>query len=438
MQNKIRYFIFLMIIILFTSNCKKKSEDFKSDIETTIVKEKVKMDIIKPEVKEVKVFGKEYGGNQYAGVSYEKNEFYVIDHIIWKKKGKLLLKGIDIDTGKENFTKSLTLGDYLAPDAFDDKWADVDIPVLIDYVSGNYYLTNYNKIAFMNKDKKIKDATFFYYGYCNYHLEFLSFFKTNFGLKLLLSRNTPRYQRKSKIRMIERRFEIMLFNVTFKNKLKAERIINNFRVKTDMMALEIKNGKYTLYSSYFVPYTSGLVIGNKIYYAININQGYYVYDINTKKTKFIKLLWLTPKTFSDEDAYKIGTYKIEDWGQKEKYKRAGTKHIYRSYKGRIYFLKIVKIGKNNIGIVSDMDSDKKEIKIDIINSSGDYQKSIILPFGSDFANKQQKYSHIRSFFIDYKRGLYVYGDRTKKEWDNVVRYCRFGKAKKQEENKRVE
>jgi hypothetical protein len=74
-----------------------------------------------------------------------------------------------------------------------------------------------------------------------------------------------------------------IYNLTFRKKNILDTIIDKIRIKVDMFKMKIRNGKYTFHLNYFVPYSSGFVIGEKIYYAVNTEQDYYTSDIKTEK-----------------------------------------------------------------------------------------------------------------------------------------------------------
>jgi len=206
MQIKCKYFIIFIIVLLIMINC-KKHKNIKKNIKT-VLKQEVVINIVKPEVKEHKIYGNMIGGNQYAGASYKKNEFYVIDHHSERKKRKILLNIFHIETGEIKSAKKLNLGNYQSPDAFTDRWADVVLPLYVDWFDDNYYLLNQNKITLLDKNLNIKGATFFNYEYCNGRLDFYLVFKQKDNTKLLLSHNKSVFKRKANIKTIGRIFKL--------------------------------------------------------------------------------------------------------------------------------------------------------------------------------------------------------------------------------------
>ncbi len=430
-KNNILVCVILMISILMMVGCKKnEKEEIRRNIKT-IVKGKVEKKIVSPNIREVKVYGKDIGGNRYAGVSFEKNEFYIVDHHTERKNGKLLLEMIDMNTGEIKDKKRLLMGDYHSPACFTDTFANALIPVYVYYFNNNYYILNYNKIVFLDKDLACLKATFFDYDYSEFSFSYLSFFKKGNKRKVLIGYKHEIYTGNTIRKETENRFRSGILDLSFKDKLSWEKTVDLKKIKVDMVHSDESGGINLYYMYYIVPLSSGFIMDGNMFYSYNFEQGYYVRDIDTGKTVFIKLEWLNPTVYTDKDAYNIGTYRMKDWSNNPRTIKAGGRIFYNSYKGKLYFLRMVKVGRDRIGFVSGVDSKKKLMFMDIIKSdNGDYEETIVLPFGTFFGKELHEVSAIRkSFFIDYEKGIYVYGDRTK-EWDDIVRYCRFKLPKK--------
>ena len=408
--------ILLVILGIFFSGCNKPEDKSKEDYEIIVAKKKAL------KIRDYKLISEKMCEQQLGGVSEEKNEIYIIDYLTERLKKKILVRVFDINNFKVKKVKRLQSGTYQAPNEFE--------PIIerINYFNKKYYICN-TKVSVFNNNFDYLSCSFLKYS----SLQFIDYLQYIDGAYLLLGNCRNVCKDLKKIRRI---FEILIYKFNENRRSSKKFKIDEFEFNSEQPILKSNsiNNTRKWFKYYFTPKIFGFVKNEKIFYSINTKPGYFIYDFKTKKKKFLKLSWLKPKNYSDKDAYLIGTFKTLDSNEKKAFKKSkgSSKVIYKSIKEpMIYFLWMLKCGKDKIAIVSVIDIDKMKMRVDFLKpETGEYIESIMLPVGQHLTRllSLREYS-IPQFYIDYDKGIYIWGDREsnreEEDWDEVVRYSRF-------------
>ncbi len=417
--------VLLVIIIFFTLSCNKVQDlsEYKGE---TIVAKEAEIKAIEPKLEEVALYGEKC---QFGGVSQEKKEYYIIDYLSEIKDDFYLLKVYDLDTLKLKKTVKLKFGDYMAPNEYKGLVSGVK------YLNGKYYIFN-QKISMLDENFKYLDCTFFrepssgkkgtwpIFAYIDY-ME-----RDEDGKKQVYFLQGYEYLDSSKRPVVNDYYnKVFLYkmNSGWRGRSGIAFNLYSLKDKVDMRVLgKNLSGKLEIPLTYFVPNGYGFCQGNTAIYGVNTRPCYFKHNPFLNKKVCVKIPWLKSKLPTDEDAYAFGTFKTADKSKDKKFKAKGTKVYYTSSKAPLYFYWMLKGDNNKILFVSELFIDKNLFRIDFADiENGEYIKSLILPYGQHFTRLFMDFkANIPQFYIDLKRGLYIYGDRDE-DWNEVVRVCRF-------------
>ena len=405
--------VIIIVILLLVVFLHKPEDISKEKCEVVEVNLSEVTEPQETEITEEKIFR-----DQFGGITESRNEFYIIDYLSELKNNKILLKIMDFKSSELKKTISLKAGNCRAPNEF------CKLIGRINYLNGRYFILNY-KISIFDEYFKYQDCSVIRDRNFEY-LQNLEYFQNSNKLNMFLiysgSENERPFVTAHKIGFAV--YELNPGSSIYGAKLIIDRIKNRTKYK-----LIIKEkGRTIFYVNYFLPKGFGFTIGEKLYYSVNTKQGFYVYDTVKKKKKFVKLTWLRPRIYSDEEALAVGTYKTLNLNDKKIVKEKGAKVFYKSGKtNKLYFLWFLKGAGNTATMITDLNTKENTFVANIIDiSTGKLMERLILPYGQHFTRllSEDWYETIPQFYIDYKRGIYIYGDRDD-DWNELVRYCRF-------------
>ncbi|MFX0011290.1 MAG: hypothetical protein ACFE9R_13320 [Candidatus Hermodarchaeota archaeon] len=381
--------VFFLILTLLNSFCSRNQEVKKT--------EKLKLKIANVEVDNVKI-----SRGALRGANFQDLVYY-ISHNNPDKKELIDLKIMDMKSGSNIKTVVLNRGSYQSPTDFYN-------PAYVKYLNGKYYVCDqYHKIVVFNKEFKISySSNFFSFRH------FISFFNRDGNVFFFIGKLKDRglikgleiiQYRLFEVKRPEKINEIDVFTVSLKKFEKYERE---------------SEGKY--WNSYqFLPAGFGFVKNKKLYYSVNIENGYYVYDIERGTKITVKLDYLKEKIFSLEDAKIIGFYKSDGW-EERLYRKKGIKVRYIPFFGKLYHFGIYDVGKNEIGIIGDIDINKMHMRLDIFFAeSSEYKESFWLPIGKNFLNGFSRMGPaFFPIYINIQKGIYIWEDKWGENIENVV------------------
>ncbi len=406
--------IIIFIVGIFINFCGKveKSTEIKAEIvkapELKVKEEKIRI------TKETDLF------HQLGGFNVERNEFYILDYITEVVKKNIILTVYDIDTMKEKKKVRLKMGPFMAPGRFTTPLYDVS------YFNGKYYVFE-GKISVFDENFNFKYTTFVAdlrkYERCNL-IDYMMYKGKVSPLMVL-------YKEKGIIiTNWDMLFDIKVYNLRKNYKAKEVAFVDSFKIKDLKCRLKRKmggGGGNKWYYDYFIPRVFAFSMDNKIVYGIGTQKGYYFYDYIKKEKKFIKTDWLLEEKYDDDDAKRIALYKKEDINELQVFKKHKSKAIYRSFiEYPLYYQYVVRIGDNEMVFLRDIDTREKSLSAYFINMrTGECNKILRIPYPHhiNYGRVVVPYMY-RVFYIDYKKGIYIYGDRDD-EWNEIVRYCKF-------------
>jgi hypothetical protein len=226
--------------------------------------------------------------------------------------------------------------------------------------------------------------------------------------------------------------EILIGNLKAQKTLSIiDKKIAEFSFSSKKKTIIVSNDKSLVeqYVYYFCPKVFSFIKNDNIYFTESTKQGYYIYNLKDNTKKFIKIPWLKKKNYTDKDAFNVGTHKQENLNITRK-KRGGRlkgKVFYKSFKETpLHLVWFLNMEGNKLAIISDINTDKKLLNVDIILAgTGEHIASLVLPMGSHFAQTlRNELPSFAPFYINYEKGIYVYGDRDD-DWNELVRFCKF-------------
>jgi len=199
-------------------------------------------------------------------------------------------------------------------------------------------------------------------------------------------------------------------NITFRKKLDT----------TFHKRLYMKSKNW--YFGQFWSSSSGFELNEKIYYSDGSQNFINIYDLNTEKQAKIILPFLKSKKFTDKEATKMGYYKSDGWQDEGR-----RKIVYKPFPDKIYHFGIFEVGKNKIGIMGDVNLEKMEQRLDILEAETCvYLESIWLPIDNQFNWRiSDKARGIHLIYIDIEKGFYIWSDYEGEDFYNVVKLTRF-------------
>jgi hypothetical protein len=338
-----------------------------------------------------------------TGCDFSRNEVYVESEP--KDRNRIVIHIIDIDTGAVKREVALSRGSSQSPTDFYN-------PSYMQFLDGRYYIVDQVEkiVVFDQEFNHLYTAMFRHFRH------FIDFFKTDGRVFFAIGKWMPYIQYKSthiewhEIR--ENRKPVLL-----------ERI----------QSIDLKNWRYVYnnkgkfyHKGVLWPSTDGFVKDGSLFYTSMDRRRYDVYDLKTRKTTGIQLSYLTPKTYSKEEAARFGFYKTDGWEERF-FQQQKKKIVYVPYPDPIYHFGIHDVGKNKIGIVGDVDLKEMKFRLDIIDIiSHAYRESIWFPFSVGFEIKMS--DNNRGFvnhYIDVDRGIYVWEDIEGEDFDYVTKITTF-------------
>ena len=408
------YVLFIISFTVFIFSCKKVER--VSEIKAKIIEAPP----LKVKEHKIKITEEKELFHQLGGYNVGRNEFYIFDYITETAKKNIILTIYDIDNMKEKNKVRLKTGDFMAPGMFSRPIFD------ISYYGGEYYIFD-GKISVFSENFTYEYSAFITdinkYEACGSIDYFFS--KDKIAPVLVLYDKRGALFKNKGWSMV---FDINMYDLTKLRKARKIALIDSF--KLEKMRLTIKKrkgGGHIWYFNYFIPRSFISSAGNKIVYGIGTNNGYYIYDTQSKKKKFIRLGWLFPEKYSDEDARKLALYKKKDINNNKIFKQNHSKAVYRSFNEHpVYYQYAIKINDNEIAFLRDINIEEKTIKayfIDIDSGKCNQILTIPYPYQINYYKDILPYVY-KVLYVDYKKGVYIYGDRDD-DWNDIVRYCRF-------------
>jgi len=176
----------------------------------------------------------------------------------------------------------------------------------------------------------------------------------------------------------------------------------------------------------FQPAVLGFEKNGRLFWADTGQSYYHTYDLNTWEKTQYSLSYLGKKPINNEDAEKIWRYHYEYPTAKfrKKLKKRNRELLFVNSDDDIYHFGIYDVGKDKIGIIGDLDLDTFHFRMDVFSASGEYQESLMLPFGQKFI-RSLRTSHTAAFFLDLDNRVYIYADKTATDEENIVRLIHF-------------
>jgi len=398
-------FCLIVVLIVLIGGCHKGEDITKMNYKTVEVKAQNTV------LHDTSVTEKSIYRNQYGGITEDRNEFYILDYLSQQENKKILLKVMDIQSNEVKRTISLNLGNPAAPNEFKPPIGRVS------YFNEKYYIFNYKVSIFSEK--------FDYQDCCvirDIDVNFLDYLQMEQKPCLLIG--SKYYEDKGIITSaIINRIAVYELNAG-RPVRRVKVVLDQFNDRTRIKIMSKKRDKRIVYVPYFAPQGYGFMMDNSICYGVSTRQGFFVYNTTTKEKRFIKLSWLQPKTFTDEQALAIGTYKTKNFNNikslKAIYKYEAVKET------KLYFLWLLKGSGNTVNLITDIDTKENRFTVNVVKfPSGELLSRFTLPYGQHFTRLLfLSRPSIPQFYIDHEKGIYIYGDRDE-EHNELVRYCHF-------------
>ncbi len=410
MRVRKKVLIIVFIIGFLINFCVKveKSTEIKAEIvkapELKVKEEKIRI------TKETDLF------HQLGGFNVERNEFYILDYITEVVKKNIILTVYDIDTMKEKKKVRLKMGPFMAPGRFSTPLYDVS------YFNGKYYVFE-GKISVFDENFDFKYTTFvadLRKYFLSNSIDYMMYKGQVSPLLVLYDERGYTYKNWNMI------FDIKIYNLRKNYKAKEVAFVDSFMLKDLRPIIKRKKGANKWYYNYFIPRVFAFFMDNKIVYGIGTQKGYYLYDYIKKEKKFIKTDWLLEEKYDNEDAKRIALYKKQDINERPLFKHKW-KAIYRSFiEYPLYYQYVVRISDNEMVFLRDIDTKEKSLSAYFINMrTGECNKILRIPYPHHLNHMKVAVPYMyRVFYIDYEKGIYIYGDRDD-EWNEIVRYCKF-------------
>jgi hypothetical protein len=343
------------------------------------------------------------------GINRDFSEFFLVDEIDGRKDKQIWVKIVNTDTQEVKSIMKLTEGDVASPQ-------EISTIGSVKPLNDKYLICDgYNKIVMLNNQFE-----FFSSNRLKKKWHFIDYFEKDEKIYIIVGEEIITNSANNTSRIYK-----VLFYSLIKDKLPTELlIIKEFKSDFSNIIVARRDGNF-LNKYYFTPSLSGFIKDRKCYYSFNRENKYYIYDFTTKQEREIVLHHLTEKTYSKEEAIKVGTYKSGD--ADKKLKKVGLDVHHLPYHKPIYFLRMLDVGENLLGIITDINFEKMEFRLDILSAdSGKYLETCFLPAGKDFLNGISVFGPgFRPIFIHYKKGIYIWGDREGEDLKKVVKTTKF-------------
>ncbi|NQT80102.1 MAG: hypothetical protein HQ555_06910 [Candidatus Aminicenantes bacterium] len=380
-NNKIK--IIILILVSFNVSYCKNNENIILNKEKEI------------KIENIKILDTNFFEGYLVGASFIENEIY--STLLSEQTDEYLIGIFDLETGKLKKKIRMGKGGSQSPtDFFSLQYIQRvnDEHVIID---------NVNKIVLFDKNfNLISSKVFFKFRY------FVDFYvRRN---KLFFVFGNKRYRGTKKI------CETEIYELTPEKITAFRKILDT----TFHKRLYMKSKNW--YFGQFWSSSSGFELNEKIYYSDGSQNFINIYDLNAEKQAKIILPFLKSKKFTDKEATKMGYYKSDGWQDDSR-----RKIVYKPFPDNIYHFGIFEVGKNKIGIMGDINLEKMEQRLDILEAeTGVYLESIWLPIDNQFNWRiSDKARGIHLIYIDINKGVYIWNDYEGEDFYNVVKLTRF-------------
>jgi len=362
---------------------------------------------IKLQEKEIKITKTHFVQEFLTGCDFNRNEIYV--ETAPKSRDKIFIQIIDIETGTVKKELPVRRGGFQSPTDFYN-------PTYMEFLGGKYYIVDQMEKIVVFDEK----FNYLYSNMFSKHRCFLDLFQS--GDRIFIAIGT-RFPYKTIYRCGIELYEM-------ETNKKPGLIKSLYEVDIKKISSKDKEKKF-FFHSVLCPFTDGFVKNENFFYTSMTENFFYVYDLNKKKITVVKLSYLTPKTYSKEDAARFGFYKSDGW--EERFLKTNKKKIvYLPHPEPVYHFGIHDVGENKIGIVGDIDLVQMKFRLDIIDSTSYiYRESIWFPIGIGFIIKISKSNRgfINNYF-DVDKGIYVWEDIEGKDFDYMAKISKFKLEKK--------
>jgi hypothetical protein len=316
-----------------------------------------------------------------TGVSWEKNEIYVDSSSV--SHNRCLIRILNPLTGEEKKKISFPRGDPQSPTHFSS-------PSYIEYLDGEYYVFDhiYKIVAYDIRFNYLFTGMFY-----NRRI-FVDFYTYNNDVYYLFGR----------AKNLREKFR---YNIESYKLIKGSK--PNLMAELSETFHESpypRNGDKYYYIIFFRSSVWGFEQEGSIFYSDNRENKYYRYNIRSKKTEIFELPYLKAKVYKQEEAEKAAHYKNMDRTVR------GLKTISVPAVEATFHQGLYSVGKNKIGLVTDIDMSDFTFRLDIFDSlSGQYRFSIRLAFGEGFLRRtsSQNLGYLQTY-INIDLGLYVWPD----------------------------
>ena len=336
-----------------------------------------------------------------VGAEFDRDEVYVCS--AQQAKRNFLISIIDLKTGGIKKSVPLPAGDYQSPTEYFS-------PVQIQFIDSRYYVVDqFEKIV-------VYDADFnhLYSSMYNQLRFFIDIFTYDDNAFFLVSTREISMKTRSRLYLYR-----LLDN---RKPVEETQLPHQF----ELPSVAIKNTKNTYYTGYFWPTVNGFEKDGVVYYGIGNTKEIYAYNLKEKKESVHSLSYLEPKTFTDDDAQRLGYYNTDGYEERT-FKKTGLKIIYTSYPDKMYHFGLYDLGANKIGIAADVNLDNMTIRIDVIDTTlWEYRESIWFPIDYGFkVSLSSSYRGLNKSHINIDKGVSVHMDLEGEGFDPVAKIDRF-------------
>ena len=377
-----KLWFFLILVLLWACGSSKK-----------VVKKGV-------EIKEVKtsnwrLIEKRKIKGKFLGANFDKMELYLEEELNREKRTH---KIVIFDLKKMELSRSfqVPVGGFEDPDKMVE-------PFYMEYTDGRYFLVDLDtKIFVYNEELNFLFPVMLY----EKRRFFLDFFKKGENYFFFIGRN----KFTGKINEISGE----VYKIISNRKPRLVKKIVKFYAKDDYY----KDRGKKIYKPVLWVTPFGFEKEGKLYYFYGEKGEYRYYDIDSERETVVYLGYLNCRKYSREEAEKLAR-----WGATStKYTRwllsHGFKFVIEPYPLPVCFFTIYDAGKGKIGIITEVDIDKKKYRMDIfLSEKGKYIESLWLPFGKVFVQSTGTYHGQLPYrnSINLDKGIYIFQD-----WDDEL------------------
>lgn len=353
------------------------------------------------------------------GCDFDRNEIYMEAGPVSRENHIIRIVNLDSMAVKKELT--IPRGSFESP-------ADFYNPTYMKFINGMYFLVDqYHKYVVYDQQFNRLYYSRFVFNKAFNHRHFIDFY--GMGDRVFFVFGHAFYLKsghKSLITLNE-----AVFN------RRHETIEEIFSISYQVIPWEeqAKNLHTIFYSGSIWPSTCGFEKDGKVYYSAMTENRYYVYDLQEKKTLTVALDYLTPRTFSSEDAEQLQRF-IDPDGIEEFWEQNKKKLLYIPYPGEIYHLGMYNTGKNKIGIIGDIRINEFKFRLDVIDSKSHcYLESLWIPFHSGFVHEiSEHYSGVVTSYFNLEKGIYIWHVFEDDQGEYSVRVSRFTTQEKKQDN----